>query len=72
MGALECLFLGIFGTVGYELNRQVIVGVGQDFFGTYSIFSFGAYVSLAMGVVLTVREKRNVGFFNYLEKLQGC
>jgi hypothetical protein len=58
VGPLECLFTVIFGTIGYELNRQVIANLSVDGFGTYSIFTFGGFMGLAMGIILKLKEDR--------------
>jgi len=34
------------------------MGIGQDFFGTFSIFAFGSFLGLAVGIVLTLRNKK--------------
>jgi hypothetical protein len=61
-GHLECFFVVIFGTVGFELNRQIIQShQGQDAFGTYYIFTFGGFMGLVLGLFSWVREKRVEG-----------
>jgi hypothetical protein len=57
-GSLECLFLIVFGTVGFELNREIVMAIGQDFFGSSSVFTFGSFMGLAVAVFLTIRERR--------------
>jgi hypothetical protein len=54
-GAFECLLATIFGTIGYEINRQIIGNIGIDSFGTFSIFSFGGSMGLTLGVFLKVK-----------------
>lgn len=58
-GHLECFLTAVFGTIGYELNRQVIANLSVDGFGTYSIFTFGGFMGLAMGLILKMRESRS-------------
>ena len=60
-GALECLFVSLFGIVGYELNRQILINIGIDGFGTYSIFTYGGFMGLALGVILKFKEDRAEG-----------
>lgn len=58
-GALECLFVCIFGTIGYELNRQLIQErIGADSFETFIIFTYGGFMALALGLFAYLRERR--------------
>jgi ammonia channel protein AmtB len=62
VGHLECLLLVLFGTVGYELNRQIIQeSQGADAFGTFYIFTFGGFMGLTAGLLTLVREKKMFG-----------
>ncbi len=60
-GHLECLLTAIFGAIGYELNRAVIANLAVDGFGTYSIFTYGGFMGLAMGLILKFKEDRTEG-----------
>lgn len=52
VGHLECLIVAVFGTVGFELNRQIIQqNQGIDTFGTFYIFTFGGFMGLALGLL---------------------
>jgi hypothetical protein len=53
--------VSLFGIVGYELNRQVLINLGIDGFGTYSIFTYGGFMGLALGVILKFKEDREEG-----------
>jgi hypothetical protein len=55
IGPLECLIMTIVGNIGYELNRSICINFGQDFFGTFSIFTFGGYFGLTLGLFMTIR-----------------
>ena len=57
VGPLECLIMSVFGIFIYELNRSIIANIGQDLFGTFSIFTFGGYMGLTFGIFMTFREK---------------
>ena len=58
-GQLECLFVCIVGTIGYELNRQLIQErIGADSFETFIIFTYGGFMSLALGLFAYLREKK--------------
>jgi hypothetical protein len=46
------------------------MGIGQDFFGTFSIFTFGSFLGLTVAVFLTIRDKRISGV-RYEGKLVG-
>lgn len=47
----------IFGTIGYELNRQIIENYNNDAGGTSSIFVFGGFMGLVIGLLRYLREK---------------
>lgn len=59
-GQLEALLVAWFGTVTFELNRQLIQQKrGIDAFGTYYIFTFGGFMGLGLGFLLFLRERRS-------------
>lgn len=60
-GSLECLLVSLVGIIGFELNRQVISNLGTDSFGTFSIFTFGGFMGLAVGYILKLREDLTEG-----------
>lgn len=60
-GSLECLILSLIGMVGFELNRQIIANLGTDSFGTFSIFTFGGFMGLAVAYFLKRREDSTEG-----------
>ena len=61
-GPLECWIVIILGTIGFELNRIIILNLSNDPFGTYFIFTFGGFMGLALGVILKMfREKLDNG-----------
>lgn len=35
------------------------MNIGQDVFGTFSIFTFGGFMGLTIGCILAVKEKKN-------------
>lgn len=55
-GPLEAFFIAIFGTIGYELNRVVCENVYFDYGGTYTVFVYGGFMSLIIGLLLRARE----------------
>jgi hypothetical protein len=60
-GPLECLIVSLFGIVGFELNRQIISVHVNDSFGTFSIFTFGGFMGLALGFILRIKENGHDG-----------
>lgn len=56
-GPLEALFVVIFGTIGYELNRQILANYTDDAGGTSSIFVFGGFMSLVIGLFRYLKER---------------
>lgn len=60
-GPLECFITVVMGTIGFELNRQVVANLSVDGFGTYTIFTFGGFMGLALGVILKFKEDRTEG-----------
>lgn len=58
-GHLECLIVTVFGTVGFELNRQIVQqNQGIDTFGTFFIFTFGGFMGLGLGLCSFLRERK--------------
>jgi hypothetical protein len=56
VGHLECLMVAAFGTIGFELNRQIIQqNQGTDTFGTFYIFTFGGFMGLGLGLLSFIR-----------------
>lgn len=51
-GPLEAFFIAAFGTVGYELNRALVERLHWDYGGTYTVFTYGGFMSLAIGFLL--------------------
>lgn len=51
-GPLEAFFIAAFGTVGYELNRNLVDRLHWDYGGTYTVFTYGGFMSLAVGLLL--------------------
>lgn len=45
------------GTIGYELNRQIIFNFTNDAGGTSSIFVFGGFMGLILGIMRKIKEK---------------
>ncbi len=57
-GHLECLLVSAFGTIGFELNRQIVQqNQGTDTFGSFYIFTFGGFMGLGIGLLSFIREK---------------
>jgi len=57
-GQLECLLVCIVGTIGYELNRQLLQErIGSDSFETFIIFTYGGFMALALGLFAYLREQ---------------
>ena len=58
-GYLEAFIMVFFGTIGYELNRQIIENYSNDSGGTSHIFVFGGFMGLMMGLLKRTREKNS-------------
>ena len=49
----------IVGTIGYELNRQLIQErIGTDSFESFIVFTYGGFMGLALGLFAYLREKK--------------
>lgn len=55
VGPLECLIMTVVGTIGYEKNRTIVMGIGQDVFGSFTVFTFGGFLGLTVGSALAIR-----------------
>lgn len=53
---LDLLLFGTFGTVTFELNRQIIAQAGHDQFGSSTIFGFGGFLSLGAGLIFLLMK----------------
>jgi hypothetical protein len=51
--------MSIIGTLGYELNRDININYGQDAFGSFSIFTYGGYLGVTLGIFMAIRESKN-------------
>lgn len=51
-GPLEAWFVALFGTFGFVLNKKLIYFLGLDYGGSFSIFTFGGFMGLFMGIML--------------------
>lgn len=47
----------MFGTFGFELNRKLILLLGLDYGGSFSVFTFGGFVGLFLGIMLNCKYK---------------
>jgi hypothetical protein len=56
-GPLEALFVAVFGTIGYELNRQILERFSIDSGGTSAIFIFGGFMGLVIGLFRYLAER---------------
>jgi ammonium transporter Rh len=56
-GPLEAVFVVIFGTIGYELNRQIIRGYNVDVGGSNAIFVFAGFMGLILGFFKYLKER---------------
>jgi len=55
-GLLEAFFVSLIGTIGYELNRNIIEGIGFDYGHTFKIFVYGGFFGLILGLLLRIKE----------------
>lgn len=51
-GPLEAFFVALFGTIGYELNRNIVEYLHWDYGSTYTVFTYGGFMSLIIGLLL--------------------
>lgn len=68
VGLSEIFFTILMGTFGYELNRRICTNFGDDAFGSMYIFTFGGFMGLAMGMILRLRDKKDITMNNKLLK----
>lgn len=71
VGPLECLFLAVFGTAGYEVNRSLVGRMAQDLFGSFTIFSFGGFLGIMIGVLLRVGERKRFISTYKIDRVEG-
>lgn len=57
-GYLEALIAVIFGTLGYEVNRLLIFNFSLDAGGGASIFVFGGFMGLTMGLIKRWKDSK--------------
>ena len=51
-GPLEALIIVVFGTVTYELNRQILSLFSVNQGGSATIFEFGGFLGATISVIL--------------------
>lgn len=56
-GPLEAFFVALFGTIGFELLRDLVILLGLDYGEAYIIFVYGGFMGLFMGLFRSFREK---------------
>ena len=61
----------LLGVCGFSLNQAIINGIGQDLFGTFSIFAFGGFLGLVFGMLTARREKQGSVKTNDVKILQS-
>jgi len=69
---LAAFIIALIGTIGFELNRAIVNYVYFDYGGTYTIFVYGGFMSLIIGLLLRCREKdvstteKNIKYIGHL------
>ena len=56
-GPLEAFIIALFGTIGFELNRNLVDLVHFDFGDCYEVFVYGGFMGLIVGALLSIKEK---------------
>jgi hypothetical protein len=51
-GPLQAFFISWIGTFGFEINRFLCLRFDLDFGGTYTVFVYGGFMSLIIGILL--------------------
>lgn len=64
-GPLEAWFIVFVGTVGYELNRNLLTKYGFDGPGSFHIFIYGGFLGLVASILLKIREPETQRHPNY-------
>lgn len=52
-GPLEAFFVALFGTIGFELNRNLVDLIHFDFGDCYEVFIYGGFMGLVIGALLS-------------------
>lgn len=69
-GLLEAMLISLFGTILYELNRQLVSRYCFDFGGSMTVFCFGGFFGSVISIVLYhCRQKKD--FKNHAFRLSG-
>lgn len=58
-GPLEALFISIFGTITYELNRQILTLFSVNMGGSITIFEFGGFMGATIAILLRLTKQSN-------------
>lgn len=71
VGRIQVLVMVVVGVCGFSLNQAVVNGIGQDLFGTFSVFAFGGFLGLIFGMLTTRREKQRNAKTNDMKLLRS-
>lgn len=71
VGRIQVLMMVVIGVCGFSLNQAVVNGIGQDLFGTFSVFAFGGFLGLVFGMLTTRREKQRNAKTNDMKILRS-
>ena len=63
--------VALVGTMGYELDRQILLRFSWFDGGTFSVFTFGSFMGLFMGLVLLCKYKRRSNQTKNIELYTG-
>lgn len=55
-GPLEAFLISLFGTIGYTLCRHIVFYLHFDYGDCFTVFVFGGFMSLIIGIFLRVKE----------------
>ena len=59
-GPLEAIIIAIFGTIGYEVNRQILTLFSVNIGGSTTIFEFGGFAGAILAILLGVTRHKDL------------
>lgn len=59
-GPVEAIFISFFGTILYELNRQILILFSVNIGGSTTIFEFGGFAGTTIAILMALTKHKGM------------